>query len=191
MAALLTRVTAGTVGTTTVTGTIYDPSGYPLAGIEIRLYDGGPRDGSLVETTTTDDAGCYRFAKVLTDGMDSYRFEADDMTGHHVYAGSPSFVVKVGVTATHDLTMRVAGIIQGNVDTSRESVLVIAEALHWSAEAAVSAAGTFRLVGLPAGIYDVTLRDTSGPVDLGVAKVKVTAGRTTTLMPQWISSRRA
>jgi hypothetical protein len=173
----------------TINGTICDPEGYPLAGITIRLYDDG--HGSLVDTTTTDDAGHYRFTNVLNGGADRYRFEADDMTGRHVYCGSPSFVVKAGVTATHHLTMRIAGIIQGKVATEGNGVIVAAEAEHWAGEATVSPNGAFRLGGLAPGTYTVTLRDLSETTGTDVLKVKVTAGKTTTLKPQKLSSLRA
>lgn len=181
--------TTGTVSTGTITGTISDPQGYPLAGITIRLYDDG--HGTLVDTTTTDDAGCYRFTNVLTDYAGRYRFEADDMTGCHVYCGSPSFVVKAGVTATHHLTMRIAGIIQGKIATEGKRVVVTAEAEHWAGEATVSPNGTFRLAGLAPGTYAVTFRALSRTTGTEVLKVKVTAGKTMTLKPQKLSSLRA
>jgi 5-hydroxyisourate hydrolase-like protein (transthyretin family) len=177
------------VGTTTVTGTAFDPNGYPLAGIEIRLYDDGPGDGSLVDTATTDDAGRYRFTKVLTDGTDSYRFEAEDMTGSHVSSCSPSFVVKAGVTATHDLTLKVAGIIQGRVAT-QHVVLVTADGKHAGGEVTVSSNGTFRLGGLPAGTYTVTFQDLAESDRQAQTTVKVAAGRTTTLKARTLSNRR-
>lgn len=174
-----------------IKGTISDTSGYPLAGITIRLYDDGPDGGSLVSTTTTDDAGSYLFTNVLTRGADRYRFEADDMTGCHVYCGSPSFVVTAGVTATHDLTMRTAGIIQGNVAAEGTCVIVAAEAEHWAGEATVSANGAFRLGGLAPGTYTVRFRDLSETTGTEVLKVRVTAGKTMTLKPQKLSSLRA
>jgi hypothetical protein len=179
--------THATVGTTTITGTISDPKGYPLAGITVRLYDDGAHDGSLVDTTTTDDAGCYRFTTVLTDDTDRYRFEADDMTGNHVSNCSPAFTVMVGIIATHDLTLKVAGIIQGKV-ASGNQVFVTAEGKRWCGEAGVASNGAFRLAGLPAGTYTVSFHDPSETFDL--PKVKVTAGKTTTLKPQAFSSRR-
>jgi 5-hydroxyisourate hydrolase-like protein (transthyretin family) len=182
-------VVAPTVGTATVTGTAFDPNGYPLAGIEIRLYDDGARDGSLVDTTTTDDAGRYRFTKVLTDGTDSYRFEAEDMTGNHVFSCSPSFVVKAGVTANHDLTMKVAGIIRGRVAT-QHVVLVTADGRHAGGEVTVSSNGTFRLGGLPAGTYTVTFQELAEPDRRAQTTVKVAAGRTTTLKARTLSNRR-
>ena len=188
MAALLTRVATGTVGTTTVTGTIFDPDGYPLAGIEIRLYDGGPGDGSLVETTTTDDAGRYRFGRVLTDGTDSYRVEADDLTGNHVYACSARFVAEVGVAAAHDLTLLSAGIIRGKA-TAQHAVLVTADGRHTCGESTVSPRGTFQLGGLLPGTYTVTFRDPAGTPLGETLKIKVIAGSTTTL--PGLSSRRA
>jgi hypothetical protein len=180
------RVATRTVGTTTVTGTIYDPSGYPLAGIEIRLYDGGPADGSLVETTTTDDAGRYRFAKVLTDGTDHYRFEAEDLTGNHVYVCSGSFATEAGVPTTQDLTMKAAGVIRGKV-TSSHAVLVTADSKTTGGEVTVSANGTFRLGGLPAGTYIVNFVDLVESQCKGQTTVKVVAGQTATLKARTLS----
>lgn len=179
---------APTVGTTTVTGTISDPSGYPLAGIEIRLYDGGSCDGSLVESTTTDDAGSYRFARVLTDGTDTYRFEADDLTGNHVFACSPALATEAGVPTIHDLTMKAAGIIRGKV-TTEHVVLVTADSRHSGSEVTVSANGTFRLGGLPAGTYTVNFVDLTDSECKGQTTVKVLAGQTTTLKARTLSSR--
>ena len=50
-AALATTSAVPTTGT--ITGTISDPSGYPLAGITIQLWDNGAVEGSLVATATT------------------------------------------------------------------------------------------------------------------------------------------
>lgn len=170
----------------TIKGTISDTDGYPLAGITIRLYDDG--DGSLVDTTTTDDAGSYLFTNVLTRGAARYRFEADDMTGSHVYCGSPAFVVTAGAPAIHHLTMRIAGIIQGRVATEGKCVIVAAEAEHWAGEATVSPNGAFRLGGLAPGTYTVRFRDLSETTGTDVPKVKVTAGKAMTLKPQKLSS---
>ena len=114
-AAIATTSAASTTGA--VTGTISDPSGYPLAGITVRLYDDGPDDGDLVGTTTTNDAGRYRFASVRTDGDDLHRFDAKDVSGAHVFLYSSSFPVAGGTTTTHNGTMQIAGLVQGKVST--------------------------------------------------------------------------
>ncbi len=42
MTAELARPTPVASATTTITGTVSDPGGYPLAGITIVLFEGGP-----------------------------------------------------------------------------------------------------------------------------------------------------
>ena len=204
-AALATTSIASTSGN--ITGTISDPSGYPLAGITVRLWDNGPDEGSLVGTTTTDSAGRYRFANVATDGDDAYRFEAEDLAGAHLYTYSGTFVVPAGTTTTSNLTMQLAGIIQGKVSTKDGDAAalpgrnVLVEA--GGREVKVSAKGYFRLGGLPSGTYRVDFRDTAGKFwpqcynnVLMIAftpcpgtKVTVTAGKTTTLSPQVLDHR--
>ncbi len=82
-AAIATTSAAAT--TDTITGTITDSSGYPLPGITIRLFDDGPDEGSLVDTTTTNTAGRYRFTGVQAESGETYRLEGTDPTGAHVF----------------------------------------------------------------------------------------------------------
>jgi protocatechuate 3,4-dioxygenase beta subunit len=203
---------AAETGPGTITGTISDPSGYPLAGITVRLYDDGPDDGSLVGTATTTDAGRYRFSHVRTDGDDVYRFEAKDNPGGHVYSYSKSFPVAADKTTTSNLKMKIAGFIQGAVTTKDGSapaqpgkhVYVDADGKSESGSALVSANGKFRLGGLSAGTYTLSFQDsteTFAPqcysnvrmVDdngcAGTTKVTVTAGKATTIKAQVLNHR--
>ena len=204
-AALATTSAVPTTGT--ITGTISDPSGYPLAGITIQLWDNGADEGSLVATATTDSAGRYRFAKVATDGDDAYRFEAEDLSGAHLHLSSGTFVVPAGRTTTHNGTMKLAGFIQGKVSTKdgaaaaqpAKNVVVEADGGDVALDAKVSAKGFFRLGGLPTGTYRVRFQDSAGTFTTtcynnvptinggrcpGMTTVAVTAGKTTTLKPQ-------
>lgn len=199
--------TSATSTTGTITGTISDPSAYPLSGITVQLWDNGPDEGSLVATTTTDSAGRYRFANVATDGDDAYRFEARDTSGAHIDLYSGTFPIAAGKTTTHDGTMKVAGFIQGKVSTKdgtaaaqpAKNVVVEAEGGDTSQDVKVSAKGFFRLGKLPTGTYTVRFQDStekfSGkcynnvPMSYngrcpGATTVSVTAGKTTTLKPQ-------
>ena len=207
-----TMATAARVASTgTVTGTISDPGGYPLAGITIRLYDDGPDDGSVVGTATTNGAGRYTFSKVATKGKDSYRFEANDPSGAHIYTYSPTFFVRPGETTNKGATMKIAGFIQGKVFTKdgddsapASHVVVTADGTREGGDVKVSAKGAFRLGGLPTGTYTVNFQDSSerfAPIcynhvrmtdkgcGKGTVKVKVTAGKTTTLKRQVLDHR--
>lgn len=209
-AAIATTSASSTTGN--ITGTISDPSGYPLSGVTVRLWDNGPDEGSLVATTTTDSAGRYRFSNVATDGDDAYRFEAEDLSGAHIYTYSGTFVVPADKTTTYNKTMKLAGFIQGKVSTKdgtaaavpARNVVVEADGSDVALDVKVSAKGYFRLGGLPTGTYRVRFKDSAGKFTTtcynnvrtinggrcpGMTTVAVTAGKTTTLKPQVLSHR--
>jgi len=191
---LTTTLAATTVA---ITGTISDPEGYPLAGITVALFAHGRDEGTRMDTTTTDDVGGYRFARIHTKVGDDYRVEVTDLSGAHVFARS-ILTINSGPTTTHHQTIQVAGHIQGTVrtqdDTARlqsgTEVCVTATGQHAAHAVNVSARGRFRIGGLAAGRYAVTLH-ASDPrlADLPPTLVTVTAGRTTTLEDQVLPRR--
>ncbi len=176
--------------TVSVAGTISDPGGYPLAGIEIALYEVGSDDGVRLDTTITDDVGGYRFARVRATAGDDYRLEARDDSGAHVFTCS-TFAIGSDPT-THHTIMPVAGYVQGKVFTQNGSTPA-QPATHVSVTAAgayvvqavnVSAKGTFRIGGLPAGKYTLLFHDDvhlDDAVSAHWMSVAVAAGRTTTI----------
>jgi protocatechuate 3,4-dioxygenase beta subunit len=205
-AAIATASTASTTGT--ITGTISDPSGYPLPGITIRLFKDGADEGTLVGRTTTNSAGRYRFTGLQAEAGDAYRVEGMDPTGAHVFLYS-SFDVGSGSVTTHNATMKLAGYIQGKVST-KDGTAPAQPGRHVSVTAYgenavetvdVSAKGTFRVGGLPAGRYVLELLDRDDAFatqcydnvrmgaegcegTTGAARVTVTAGKATTITPQ-------
>lgn len=206
--AAIATTSALTTTTITLTGTISDPSGYPLANIKILLFKDGTDEGTLIGTTTTNSAGRYRFTGVqLVEGDTDYRLEATDGSGAHVFRSS-SLNVGSGTTTTHNVTMLIAGFIQGKVSTQdgdapaqpAKHVYVTAYGANAIGEANVSARGKFRIGGLPAGKYflafqgDAAFRDqcysnilkgTEGcEGTTGATQVTVTAGQATTITPQ-------
>ena len=205
-AAIATTSAAAT--TDTITGTITDSSGYPLPGITIRLFDDGPDDGSLVDTATTNTAGRYRFTGVHAKRGATYRLEGTDPTGAHVFLYS-SFVVGPGAAMTHNATMKLAGFIQGKATTKigtapaqpAKHAYITAYGKNTTETVNVSAKGTFRIGGLPAGTYVLELQDGDEAfadqcynnirmgsdgceVTKGATRVTVTAGKATTIAPQ-------
>ncbi|KAA1395350.1 carboxypeptidase-like regulatory domain-containing protein [Aeromicrobium ginsengisoli] len=186
-----------------VTGTIFDPSGYPLTGITVRLFRDGPDEGTLVDTTRTNDAGRYRFNGVEGTTGDSYRVEGTDESGGHVFVDSTFDLT--GTTTTRNATMRLAGFIQGKVSTKigtapaqrATKAFVSAESEDAAEGAHVSSKGTFRIGELPPGTYTLTFLDSAfayqcydnlrAPFHGSCSrstKVTVIAGRTTTINPQ-------
>jgi hypothetical protein len=195
----------------TVSGTISDPGGYPLAGITVALFEGGPVEGSRLGTTTTDDSGAYRFGRVpAVVGADDYRVEATDDSGAHVFTRS-SVTIGAGGLATHPLTMPLAGYVQGRVITPGGAdparpvahVCVTAAGQHTTQAVAVSVLGRFRLGGLPPGRYALAFHDSEGRyadqwydnVRVGSTSqvhptaVTVVAGETTTIHDQVLAAR--
>ncbi|KQV75116.1 hypothetical protein ASC61_08935 [Aeromicrobium sp. Root344] len=189
-----------------VTGTIFDPSGYPLSGITIRLFRDGPDEGTLVDTTRTNDAGRYRFNGVQGASGDSYRIAGTDESGAHVSLESTFDLT--GTTTTRNATMRLAGFIQGKVSTKigtapaqrATRASVSAESEDAAEGAQVSSKGTFRMGNLPAGTYTLTFLDSAFAYQCydnirapfhgsctRSTKVTVVAGRTTTINPQVLS----
>jgi len=189
-----------------VTGTIFDPSGYPLSGITVQLYRDGPDEGTLVGTTTTNDAGRYRFNGVEGTTGDSYRIQGADRSGAHVSMDSTFDLT--GTTTTRNATMRLAGFIQGKVSTKigtapaqrATQAFVSADSEDAAAGVQVSSKGTFRMGNLPPGTYVLTFLDRAfayqcydnirAPFHGTCArstKVTVVAGRTTTINPQVLS----
>lgn len=170
-----------------VTGTISDPSGYPLAGITVALFTEGRDEGTRLDTTTTDDVGGYRFTRRHPVEGDAYRIEATDPTGAHVFTRLIVTIDPARATP-QDLTMPVAGYVQGTV-SGRElpatDVCVTASGAHATQAAYVSAKGTFRIGGLPPGEYAVAFQDEE-LVAHEPLMVSVTAGRTTTIEHQLI-----
>ena len=162
--AAIAATSASTTGT--ITGTISDPGGYPLAGIKVKLFKDGADEGTYVGTATTNDAGRYRFTGVQAKAGDPFWFGATDSSGAHVYAYS-AFNVGSGTVTTKNRTMPIAGFIQGKVSTKDGTaaakpgthVYVTAYGTDTVASAQVSARGTFRIGGLPAGSYVVELID--------------------------------
>jgi len=170
-----------------VTGTISDPSGYPLAGITVALFTEGRDEGTRLDTTTTDDVGGYRFTRRHPVTSDDYRIEATDHTGAHV-STSLTVTLDPDRATPQDLTMPVAGYVQGTVVSRRglaTDVYVTASGEHTTQSAYVTARGTFRIGGLPAGEYAVTFQDDE-LVAHEALMVSVTAGRTTTVEHQLI-----
>ena len=155
MTAELARPTP--VASATITGTVSDPSGYPLAGITVVLFEGGRGEEVMrLDTTTTDDIGGYRFTRVHATAGDDCRVEATDESGAHVSTCS-TFAVGADAT-THHTTMSVAGQVQGTVvvqdgSTTRPATHVCVTAAGENVVQAVnvSAKGTFRIGGLAAG----------------------------------------
>jgi hypothetical protein len=195
-AQLTTTVAPATV---TIMGTISDPSGYPLAGVTIALFEAG-RDGHApLGTTTTDDVGGYRFPRVRAAAGDDYRVEATDDSGAHVFTCS-SVTIGPDTSTTHHATMPVAGYIQGRV-TTQDDVCVTAAGESTVQAVYVSVRGTFRLGGLPAGTYALAFHDSTlafadqyynnvridDAADAHPTRVTVTAGRTTTIEDQVLS----
>lgn len=208
-AAALTAANAAP-GAGTIAGTISDPSGYPLAGVTIRAFDAGGPAG----TTTTNAAGAFRFGGLPTDGEADYRYRATDETGQHLTSSALHIIVKPGTTTTANLSLRLAGIIQGKVYTQHGSAaLVPGKNIQVAADVGtdggvsrsviVSAKGGFRLGGLPTGSYYVSFDDVTQEYDeacynnirrtkqgcVGITKVSVTAGKTTTLSRQVLNHR--
>ena len=170
-----------------VTGTISDPSGYPLAGITVALFTEGRDEGTRLGTTMTDDVGGYRFTRRHPDVGDDYRVEATDHTGAHV-STSVAVTIDPARATPQDLTMPLAGYVQGAVvgrEQPATDVCVTASGEHATQAAYVSANGTFRIGGLPPGEYEVTFQDDDLAAGDPVT-VSVTAGRTTTVGDQVI-----
>jgi hypothetical protein len=192
MTAELARPTPVASATTTITGTVSDPGGYPLAGITIVLFEGGRgEDGMRLDTTTTDDIGGYRFTRVHATAGDTFRVEATDDSGGHVSTCS-TFTVGTAATTLHT-TMPVAGHVQGTVviqdgATTRPATQVCVTAAGEDVVQAVnvSANGTFRIGGLPAGKYTLLLHDDVhlDTVSAHWLSVTVAAARTTTIEDQ-------
>lgn len=221
MAAICTMVVLVTAGTTaaiattsaapttaTITGTISDPSGYPLAGITIELFKDGGDEGTYIGTTTTNDAGRYRFTEVHGDAGDAFRLQGRDPSGAHVALYS-EFTLKAGAATTNNVTVQLAGLVQGKVSTKNGSaaaqpgkhVLVTAYGERAVETVLVSAKGRFRVGSLPAGKYVLELHDRD---DLfadqcynnvrkskegcegtkSATRITVTAGKTVTITPQ-------
>ena len=90
MTAELARPTPAAPATITITGTISDPGGYPLAGITVALFEGGrDEDGMRLDTTTTDDVGGIPVRSGSTPRPgDDFRVEATDDSGAHVFTRS-------------------------------------------------------------------------------------------------------
>ncbi|MEJ7635471.1 carboxypeptidase-like regulatory domain-containing protein [Aeromicrobium sp.] len=178
----------------TITGTISDPEGFPLPGITVALAEQGPDESPYVGSTTTDDAGAYRFTRLRAAVGDSYRVEATDDSGSHVSTCS-TVEVKSGAMTKHHATMSIAGHIQGRV-TSHEGgapdqpathVCVTAESESAVHAVHVSAMGTFRIGGLSAGDYLLAFHDTDITGDEARPRsmwVTVTPGRATTIDDQ-------
>jgi hypothetical protein len=206
MTARLERLT-GTVAPATVTimGTISDPSGYPLAGITIVLFEDGRDEGTRFGTATTDDVGGYRFARVRAMAGDDYRVEATDDSGAHV-STCASFKIGPDITTMHHATMPIAGYIQGKVTTQNGTApaqpgrhVCVTAAGETTVQAVyISVNGKFRLGGLPAGKYALAFHDSDlafadqcysnvridDDACAGSTKVTVTAGDTTTIEDQ-------
>lgn len=216
--AMVVLVTAGTTAaiataaaepaTVTVTGTVSDPSGYPLAGIKVELYKDGPDEGTYIATTTTSDAGRYRFNGVQGKAGDTYRLQGRDPSGAHVALYS-EFKLQAGTVTTNNTTVQLAGFIQGQVSTKKgtaaaqpgKHVLVTAYGERAVETVLVSAKGKFRIGSLPAGTYVLQLNDRD---DLfatqcydnvrmskegcegttSATRITVTAGKTVTIRPQ-------
>lgn len=203
--------TSATATMDTITGTISDPSGYPLAAIKIRLFKDGADEGTLVGTTTTNSAGRYRFTGLQAEGGDAYRVEGTDPSGAHVFLYS-SFDVGSGTATTHNATMKLAGFIQGKVSTKSgtapaqpaKRAYVTAYGEYAVQSVFVSAKGTFRIGGLPAGKYALEFLDRDDAFaaqcynnvrmgsegcegTTGATRVVVTAGKATTITPQVFS----
>lgn len=215
MAAICAMVVLAAAGTTaaiattsatstgvTITGTISDASGYPLAGIKIEMFADGADEGTHVGTTTTNDAGRYVFSGVEAEAGDPFWFGATDSSGAHVYTYA-GFTIGTGTRTTKNRTMPIAGFIQGKVSTKDGSApaqpakhaFVGAEGEDWGSDAHVSAKGKFRIGGLPTGKYTLTFLDPDfadqcysnirAPFHGSCrTQVTVTAGRTTTITPQ-------
>ena len=174
----------------TIMGTTSDPSGYPLAGMTIALFDAWREEGARLDTTTTDDVGGYRFGWVPGTTGEEYRIEATDESGAHVFTHA-SVTIGPGITTTHHTTMPVAGYIQGKVTTQDGTapaqpgghVCVTAAGENTVQTVYVSAKGAFRLGGLPSGTFTVTLDDETSGQSTTVT-VAVTAGSTTTIDDQ-------
>ncbi|KRC65883.1 hypothetical protein ASE12_14615 [Aeromicrobium sp. Root236] len=170
-----------------VTGTISDPSGYPLAGITVALFTEGRDQGTRLDTTITDDVGGYRFTRRQPVAGDDYRVEATDHTGAHVFTRL-AVTIDPARPTPQDLTMPVAGYVQGTVVSDEQpatDMCVTASGAHATGAAYVSAKGTFRIGGLPPGEYAVTFQD----ADLTAREpivVSVAAGRETTIEDQVI-----
>ncbi len=145
-----------------------------------------------LDTTTTDDVGGYRFARVHATAGDDYRVEARDDSGAHVFTCSTFTIGSDGTT--HHTTMPVAGYVQGTVvvqdgSTTQPATHVCVTAAGENVVQAVnvSAKGTFRIGGLPAGKYTLLFHDDvhlDDAVSAHWMSVTVAAGRTTTIEDQ-------
>lgn len=206
-----TTMASAAPGTGKISGTISDPSGYPIAGAQLRLYDSESDDRNLVGTATTDETGRYRFNGIELAGDDEFRFDVNDPSGRHIYGYTTMFPVKKGDTATKNLTMKLGGIIQGKVSTKAGSapaqpgkhVNVVADTSRSSFDVNASAKGRYRLGGLAAGTYLVSFHESTNAfraecyhnilmskgVCKGATTVKVTPGKTVTLTSQVLNHK--
>jgi hypothetical protein len=201
-AAAITTATAAT-GTGTISGTVSDPGGYPVAGATIKVSAYG---GASAGTATTDGAGRFSLSGLATDGDDLYRYKVTDPSGRHLADYSTPVAVKDDATTYSNLSLKAAGIIQGKVYTkdgtgpllAGKNVMVTADQSRDggpNGSIMVSPKGGFRLGGLPTGTYYVSFYDKTEVFDetcydnirrtqqgcVGITKVRVTAGTTTTL----------
>ncbi len=84
----------------TLTGTVKDPSGHPVAGVEISIYS---RTGAADNRTTSDSSGAYRFDG-LPDGTYLLRAEAPG------FAPLIQEGIEVRATGTRDIELKMAGV---------------------------------------------------------------------------------
>jgi hypothetical protein len=175
-------------GAGAVEGTVLDPAGRALAGVEVQVTQGG--DGVLPGfrvRTRCDFDGRFR-----VDGLAPGRAEIVARRPGVLVGASDAVVVPRGGAARSDLVLREEGILAGRIRArpaagAATSVVAIAinagTGVRQAARAAVDASGEYRL-SLPAGDYRVLAVAGDAPDDdsrAAPAFARVEPGRTSRL----------
>lgn len=153
--------------------------GKPLGALTVELTR-TEDDGDVYDTikrTTTNSKGAYRFSTFPVADWYGYRILVRDPAGK-IVSTVRDFRAKPGRTATRNVTVKAAGSLTGKLTRADGKAPTTTRVLlsgpdveigtpdsfelAYDDDRGVSANGTYRFVGLPAGDYTVRYSDTSG-----------------------------
>ncbi len=159
-----------------ITGTVTDKAGHPIAGIEVYAYVAGTTQ--IVGETNSAANGSYTEPGLATGEYDLYFFPSGStgswLSAWYKHATSEAGATAVSVTSpdatTVDIKVRPAGSINGKVtDPSGNPVggievyAYVAGTTHIVSESSTASDGTFSEPDLVSGDYDLYYFNTSSP----------------------------
>ncbi len=167
--------TTSSLTTGTITGTVANTSGQPLAGIDVSTTG---QNGNVHAATTTS-SGTYSLT-----GLAAYSYSVSFSDPNNVYFSTSSVVsVTPGTSTTQNVTLYLGGTVTGTVTNTLGNPLsgIDVSCLNGGVQTTTTTtgSGTYSCTELDYGSYTLSFNDPHQVYGSATASVTVTAGSTT------------